>query len=107
MGPMGERAVEDCCASDCGTYWSRHAAVAGQEPAARMCMKKSSPTNESRSWTKRPARRKGDTGLSVSAQQFSEKAIRGLIDDWLVPSLLEQFLRGKMELSDSSQEDHN
>ena len=55
----------------------------------------------------RATRRQGDTGLSVSAQQFSEESIRGLIDDWLVPSLVEQFLRDKMELSDSSQEGHN
>ena len=70
-------------------------------------MKKGSSINESRACKKRPAQRQGDTDLSVSAQQFSEKAIRGLIDDWLVPSLVEQFLRDKMELSDSSQEDHN
>ena len=70
-------------------------------------MKKGSPINESRACKKRPAQRKGDTNLSVSAQQFSEQAIRGLIDDWLVPSLVEQFLSDKRDLSDSSPEEHN
>jgi hypothetical protein len=37
-------------------------------------------------------RRKGDTALSVSAQRFSDKVIIGLIDDWIVPALVEQFL---------------
>ena len=57
---------------------------------------------KTRGCEERETRRKGDTDLSVSAQQFSEKSIRGLIDDWLVPSLVEQFLSDKRDLSDSS-----
>ena len=37
-------------------------------------------------------RRKGDTALSVPARRFSDKAIQGLIEDWIVPALVEQFL---------------
>ena len=55
----------------------------------------------------RPVRCSADTTLVLSSDVLADQAVRGIIDDWLVPSLVEQFLRDQMELSDSSQEDHN
>ena len=57
---------------------------------------------------KRAGRRPVNTGLVVSPVTFGEDAnIQGLIDDWIVPALVEQFLRSKKVLPDSSREEHN
>ena len=57
---------------------------------------------------KRPGRRPVNTGLVVSPVTFGEDAnIQGLIDDWIVPALVEQFLRNKKMLPDPSGEEHN
>ncbi len=56
---------------------------------------------------KRPGRRPVNTHLMVSPATFGEDAIQGLIDDWIVPALVEQFLRSKKVLPDPSREEHN
>jgi len=54
------------------------------------------------------APRKGDTALSVPVQRFSDKVVHGLIDDWIVPALVEQFLGEKgADYSDSPDLEHN
>ena len=56
---------------------------------------------------KRLGRRPVNTGLLVSPLTFGEDALRGLIDDWIVPALVEQFLVGKKALPDPTKEEHN
>jgi hypothetical protein len=53
-----------------------------------------------------PKRRKMDhteARLSISASTFSEESARRIIDDWLVPVLVEKFIRGR-EISTKSEE---
>lgn len=56
---------------------------------------------------KRSAVERTDTALAVSDLLLCDEALRGLIDDWIVPALVEQFLGDKKALPDSSEEGHN
>ena len=39
--------------------------------------------------------RSPEPNLAVPAEIFSDKTLLGLIDDWIVPALVEEFLRSK------------
>jgi len=56
---------------------------------------------------KRPDRSKADTALALSEHELSDQTVRGLIDDWIVPALVERFLSSKKSLSEATQERHN
>jgi hypothetical protein len=47
-----------------------------------------------------------DTTLVVSDLALSDEAVGGVIDDWIVPALVERFLNVR-PLPDSSEEGHN
>jgi hypothetical protein len=46
---------------------------------------------------KRPQTRRGQTDISIRPEAvFSDSAIRGLIDDWIVPMLVEKFIDSRL-----------
>jgi hypothetical protein len=53
--------------------------------------------------TKRPttAQEQAEARLSIPASMFSEESARRIIDDWLVPVLVERFIRSKETSSKS------
>jgi hypothetical protein len=52
---------------------------------------------------RRTAQGQAEARLSIPASIFSEESARRIIDDWLVPVLVERFIRGK-ETSSKSDE---
>jgi hypothetical protein len=44
--------------------------------------------------------------LRISATLFSDEAVRHLIDEWIAPALVEEFLRAKNILTDSTERNH-
>jgi hypothetical protein len=52
---------------------------------------------------RRIAQEQADARLSIPASIFSEESARRIIDDWLVPVLVERFIRRK-ETSSKSDE---
>ena len=58
--------------------------------------------------TKRKRRRRRPApDLKVEPDMFSDACVSGLVEDWIVPALVEQFLRSKKVLPDPSGEEHN
>ena len=58
--------------------------------------------------TKRKRRRRRPApDLKVEPDMFSDACVSGLVEDWIVPALVEQFLRSKKVLPDLSGEEHN
>lgn len=68
---------------------------------------KRNPTDQRVAPGKRPCRHSVNTGLMVSPVTFGEDIVRGLIHDWIVPDLVEQFLRSKGVLPDPAGKGHN
>jgi hypothetical protein len=38
-------------------------------------------------------RRRNETTLEIAADAFPEVAIRGLLDDWIIPAIVEELVR--------------
>ena len=58
--------------------------------------------------TKRKRRRRRPApDLKVEPDMFSDACVSGLVEDWIVPALVEQFLRNKKMLPNPSGEEHN
>jgi hypothetical protein len=52
--------------------------------------------------TKQPgAAEHAEVRLSIPASPFSEESARRIIDDWLVPVLVEEFVRSKKNASET------
>ena len=56
--------------------------------------------------TAKPHRRR-EPELVISGGIFSQKVLFELVDDWIVPTLVEEFLRIKMNLPDPADAAHN
>jgi hypothetical protein len=52
-------------------------------------------------------RRSADTSLAFLGQEFSDQGVRDLLDEWIVPALVDQYLAEKNVLPDSTEEGHN
>jgi hypothetical protein len=51
-------------------------------------------------------RRHGPADLHISGALLSDEALRFIIDEWLIPCLLEEFLRTKI-LRTRAEQEHN
>ena len=45
-----------------------------------------------------------EASLAISEEIFDEKAVRGLIEEWIVPALVEAFLRNVVQESKESKD---
>lgn len=50
---------------------------------------------------------RSEAKLQITSSAFCKEQIRPLIDDLIVPALVEEFLRTKVNLRDSSGHEHN
>ena len=48
-----------------------------------------------------------ETKLEITRSTFSNEAVLHLVDDSIVPALLEQFLRSRMDLLAAAERGHN
>ena len=52
---------------------------------------------------KRPDRRRSDTSLVLSNLALDDDAVLKLVDEWIVPALVEQFLDEQRRLAEGTQ----
>ena len=55
----------------------------------------------------RTASKQRDGTLLFLADLFRDDAVRGILDDWLVPILVDEFIRDYSVLPDPAQLEHN
>jgi hypothetical protein len=64
-------------------------------------------------WNNRDARRPSssrrrlDPRLQIAGGVFSKETVGQIVDDWIVPALVDEFLRRRMNLPDFSDPEHN
>ena len=56
---------------------------------------------------KRTPRVRKESKLEVAGSAFPQHAVLRLVDDWIVPALVEQFLRGRRNLPEAVRTEHN
>jgi hypothetical protein len=48
-----------------------------------------------------------DPKLEITGRTFSDEIVMHLVDDWIVPALVEEFLRCRMNLPELAGREHN
>jgi hypothetical protein len=58
--------------------------------------------------TQKPSQRlRPEPTLEIAIGTFSKEMVLQLIDDWIVPALVEKFLRSRMNLPEAIRREHN
>ncbi len=61
----------------------------------------------SETWQKPSPKLRSEPKLEIAAGTFSQEVLLQLVDDWIVPAMVEDFLRSRMNLPELISREHN
>ena len=81
--------------------------VAAGSPATLLAAKAKAKRTNSRDWQEPDAGLRSETTLQIAAGTFREEAFLQIIEDCIVPALVESFLRSRTNLPEFATCEHN